>query len=190
MLPYHCDERSNSGMYVRVMCDHCADGLWADDGISVAPKDYPISDDLSARIYAWQAEFERLDGEATLAFCAEGRAIAVAFKRELPECKVVYYDDLRGREHGGDRTYFEYEIDLVPDLCPEDWTEWMIDDVEWKAHRWIEDNLPPEHWSSQRGRADDSWPGAPTWFILRVARGKDALLKMFISEFCGMRPMK
>lgn len=76
---------------LRVFPDYCADGVWDDEG-AVAPHELPISDELAARLTAWNRFWEerRVDfsdwdsPESEKHFIGEGRAICDALTRELP----------------------------------------------------------------------------------------------------------
>lgn len=179
--------------YVRVMCDYCADGLWSEDG-AAHPDDYPITPALKARIAAWQDEFERaasidrgMSREVLLAFNAEGRAIAVEMKLQLPDWTVVFFDSVRVWETSGggdrDRAYFEYPIDAsgLLEPCPDGWSTWMIEDPAGIGVDWCAAQLPPDRWKlvvAEKG-----------WAAVRFAPGADALFRLFRGDKVPMRPV-
>lgn len=89
--------------WIRVMCDYSADGVWARNGAATLPAFLPISIALTARILAWQEVYEtfepwevEVDPVKWAAWAAEGLAIAIDMKRQLPDWTVVYHDDTRG----------------------------------------------------------------------------------------------
>jgi hypothetical protein len=105
--------------WVRVMCDHSAEGVWHRDGSAPPVSALPVPETLQARILAWQRTFEesaRDDGSvAAPGFGAEGLAIAREVKRHLPGWTVVYFDEdayarVRGKAAPGDRGAYEYEV--------------------------------------------------------------------------------
>lgn len=131
--------------WIRVMCDYCAEGVWALGG-STSPAYLPIDLPLIARIFEWQKVYEESETHYTdtnpthdpvyLAWAEEGFQIALEMKRQLPDWTVVYHDERRvpsWEEYGlGNlidllRPWFEYEITdtvlrtgLPPDNYPAD----------------------------------------------------------------------
>lgn len=91
--------------YVRFLCDYTCEGVSAKGGGMTSPMHFPFSIELIDRIYRWQETYEGFwrwerDGmpvpeDAMRAFTDEGRAIAVAAKRELPDWTIIYHDERR-----------------------------------------------------------------------------------------------
>jgi hypothetical protein len=113
------DGKTESG-WVRVMCDHMADGVWSRNGAMDAD-DLPVPAPLVARIRAWQLSFEHLPDEIPPerfeAFCVEGLDIARSIKSHLPDWTVIYHDPRRYPPEDADpgeiethRKIFEYEV--------------------------------------------------------------------------------
>lgn len=107
--------------WVRIMNDYAAHGVWGKDGGAYYPRDLPISKELQDRILAWAEAFEDDDASGE-SLAKDGLAIAQAVKGELPDWKVIYFDDaayttsqvIRSLEdHNTDRSFFEYEITLA-----------------------------------------------------------------------------
>lgn len=110
--------------WVRIMCDYCADGVWAKGGGGMSVEDLPVPDHLRERLRGWQALFESYDtadvhdrGEKTSidwkAFDETGLAIAIDIKKYLPDWTVVFHSETcvpEGYELGDDRSAFEFEI--------------------------------------------------------------------------------
>ncbi len=106
--------------WVRVMADYCSDGLWDKEGVMMERDTLPITPTLAARHEAWCLLYEQSepfrDGGAVFdytAFSEEGRQIARAIKRELPDWTVMYFDESkidRSRLEDQSRNEFEYEI--------------------------------------------------------------------------------
>ncbi len=86
---------------VRIMCDHCAGGVWSAPSVANSSMDgFWVSDALWARIQAWQAWYETqnvcvpIDTEFDWdGFTIEGLMIARAVKAELPDWVVIYSDE-------------------------------------------------------------------------------------------------
>ena len=112
--------------WVRIMCDYCADGVWAKSGGAALPEDLPVSEVLRNRIRSWQAWYEESAGQDDgswvdlAAFAEEGEAIARAVKAELPDWTVIYHNEAKledvfklrrvfGRVEVP-RSHFEYEV--------------------------------------------------------------------------------
>lgn len=111
--------------WVRIMCDYCADGVWAKSGGGFDASELPISPGLLERLREWQRWYERRDCSdpdwlELDAFCTEGERIAHAVKAELPEWTVVYYHEAKADAFLKDiapvdyvkvsRDAFEYEV--------------------------------------------------------------------------------
>lgn len=113
--------------WVLIMADFGAEGVWDKRGYSREPESLPISADLMARIYTWQAWYDRectnylpVNELDVVAFAAEGLAIARAVKAELSDWTVIYFDEAglaQARLQSStlqldarDRGKFEYEI--------------------------------------------------------------------------------
>jgi hypothetical protein len=97
--------------WVRIMADYSADGVWAKDGAAETADELPISDELRARLRAWQRWFDvEADSDYfnAVGFSEEGRQIALAIKSELPNWTVVYFDEARSRQVPGPA--YQYEI--------------------------------------------------------------------------------
>ncbi|MFF5078745.1 hypothetical protein ACFY36_16960 [Actinoplanes sp. NPDC000266] len=86
---------------IRLMADHWAFPLWADDGM-LSPGDLPLSAGLEARLERWGdrysaelgPEFEWPSEEARMAFIAEGRQLHALVSRELGDLyQIIYVDD-------------------------------------------------------------------------------------------------
>lgn len=120
--------------WIRVMCDHCCDGVWNRAGAACSVEDLPVSTDLRARLLRWQATHDAHDDHelgllADDAFVAEGLAIARAVKAQLRDWTVVYHDEKKFAvylEAKGDYLNrpravpdFEYEILLDEPADPE-----------------------------------------------------------------------
>lgn len=114
------DGKTESG-WVRVMCDHFAEGIWDAEGCPMSPEDLPVPPDLHVRLRAWQDVFERfidrMPVEELESFGAEGLEIARAIKAHLPGWTVIYHDERRYPSDDADiaeieaqRSHFEYEV--------------------------------------------------------------------------------
>jgi hypothetical protein len=81
--------------HVHLMADYGSAGVWDHDGAPLDPVKLPLSPRLRARLTRWCARFqESFETEIDLdAFASEGRAIARAMKKELPDWSIVYFDD-------------------------------------------------------------------------------------------------
>lgn len=119
------DEEISREKWVRIMCDYCADGVWAKSGGGFDASELPISRALLEQLRAWQAWYQRREVDDPAwpdldAFSAEGERIAQAVKAELPNWTVFYFHEakaeacLRGipaiEHHEHPRDPFEYEI--------------------------------------------------------------------------------
>lgn len=113
-------ERLADDKWVRVMCDYCADGLWAKDGCAVSSDELPVSRGTRALLREWQDWFEafsesyipaeeRTKSFDVAAFSDFGKIIAHKIKDELPDWTVIYFDEAKS-EFSADRSTFEYEI--------------------------------------------------------------------------------
>lgn len=110
--------------WIRLMADHSSTGMWLSDGTMADPEEVPVSSHLHARIETWCGWYETSQSnlfphERTTvfdckSFSMEGLAIARAIKTELPDWKVVYFDEAACEERrdcaNRTRDVFEYEI--------------------------------------------------------------------------------
>jgi hypothetical protein len=85
---------------VRIMCDYSAEGVWQVDGGACSVADLPVTAVLQQRILNWQAWFETCNACEDVdpnfdheGFTIEGLSIATAVKAQLPDWKVLYYDE-------------------------------------------------------------------------------------------------
>src|SRR3954469_19940564 len=87
---------------LRLMADYGSAGVWDHDGAPLDPARLPLSPRLRARVTRWCARFQAsFETEIDLeAFAAEGRAIAQAVKKELPDWSVVYFDEAAAARRG------------------------------------------------------------------------------------------
>lgn len=87
---------------VRIMCDWCAEGVWSAPSIpNSSMAGFRVSGALWQRLQTWQEWYHQQPIDRALcewgdfdiaAFVTEGRQIAQAIKRELPEWIVIYHD--------------------------------------------------------------------------------------------------
>lgn len=107
--------------WVRIMCDYCADGVWAKEGGACSAEDLPVDPSIRARIRAWQDLYDSRATEALISdwehwnhFNTEGLAIAKAVKSELPGWTVIFFDEAASEAASETteqpRALFEYEI--------------------------------------------------------------------------------
>lgn len=107
--------------WVRIMCDYCADPVWARGGGNCDLESLPVSPGLIDRLRAWARLYKGkssstgvLNWRHRRQFSEEGLAIAEAVKAELPDWTVVYHDEEMCEEtvwtDGTPRSVFEYEI--------------------------------------------------------------------------------
>jgi len=95
--------------YVKLMADYCSSGVWESNGIMMSIDDLPVSDTLKMTISDWVRYYETNDsylGEDGYGdlfdvqqFSEQGLNIAKAIKQELPEWRVMYYDERVFAEH-------------------------------------------------------------------------------------------
>jgi hypothetical protein len=116
------------GRYVRVMCDHSADGVWIQDGSPGRADELPVAPDLIARIRAWQHDYEMLPekpggpvDQATFdalhaLFARNGLEIACDLKAALPDWTVVYFDE-RKLTGSPDQSRAEFEYEITTDFA-------------------------------------------------------------------------
>lgn len=123
---------------VRILCDYGAEGVWNKAGESCCLDELPVSEDLLARMEAWQEDyssavdlvFEAENGpdytimrQGIFMRSVEGLAIARAVKATLPDWQVIYFDEEKWqnyRDANRDLTFiseearssFEYPITL------------------------------------------------------------------------------
>lgn len=116
---------------VRICADYGGDGYQLAGGSGLLP----VSDELRARLAAWNDTFERdcppeayedVSGKRFdfVAFAREGLTLARAVKRELPHWRVSYWDEsldwfLARDPRSYDPARSEYEITLADALTPE-----------------------------------------------------------------------
>ena len=134
MGTYPEDEDAKEQLWVRVMCDFCATGLWGRNGPDGFPEGLELSSEMHLRLRRWQDRFENLfsteDGNWGLAsddelvFGKEGFDIACDIKQKNPDWTVYYNDQRRdcwsvriadNKPWIGPsdlRPWFEYEITL------------------------------------------------------------------------------
>lgn len=106
--------------WVRIMCDYCADPVWASCGGNADLADLPVTRDLRERLERWAEWHDRenpTDGPwpDQGQFSAAGLQLAREVKAQLADWTVIYFDDAaaaatRGTERP--RQAFEYEIKL------------------------------------------------------------------------------
>ena len=102
--------------WVRIMADYCADPLWGPDGTAQCLDELPVSEDLRARVAAWEEWFDlhSLDNPDfdQAAFSRAGLALAQEVKARLPDWTVIYFDEAAAADKppGALRDTFEYEI--------------------------------------------------------------------------------
>lgn len=113
--------------YVKICCDYCCEGTWDRKNCSVDHDEFPITDDLKARLMGWQEIYNRyhviefdaidLDEKPDLdweRFSAIGLEIAKEVKRQLPDWTVVYIDVYKARTQSPSsrlgRGVYEYEV--------------------------------------------------------------------------------
>jgi hypothetical protein len=100
--------------HIHLMADYGSAGVWDHDGGPLDPVKLPLSPRLRARLTRWCARFqESFETEIDLdAFASEGRAIAHAVKKELPDWSIVYFDEAAAARSGyrGSPSRYEEEI--------------------------------------------------------------------------------
>lgn len=107
--------------YVRVMADHMSSGLWGNQGMMLEPGVVTLTPQLEVRLAAWVSNYNKnckdylsnaVDSDEFDwdKHSADGLAIAKAIKAELPDWKVVYFDEAKLTYENQDRREFEYEI--------------------------------------------------------------------------------
>jgi hypothetical protein len=90
--------------YLRVMADYSSTGLWDDRGYNVDPEDYELSELTLLALQLWCRWYEYNDNCLDLnerqtplfdldEFVEAGKAVAQMVKRDLPDFKVVYYNE-------------------------------------------------------------------------------------------------
>lgn len=110
-----------SQFYVKIMCDHCADGIWDINGTGCELDDLPVPEDLKTMIKGWQLWYEFSETSDTFkqslfdrkSHSSMGLLIANLVKMHLPDWTVVYFDESKSYEsfeNEKPRSYFEYEI--------------------------------------------------------------------------------
>ena len=81
------------------MCDYFAHGVWDRSGRAIHPVCLPISEKLGLRLLDWQARYDATIDSLIMddkpRFVADGFAIAIAIKAELPGWRVLYHDESR-----------------------------------------------------------------------------------------------
>lgn len=140
----HCAELA-AEKWIRVMCDYCAEGVWALGG-STSPIYLPIDLPLIARIFEWQKVYEEFETHYTdtnpthdpdyLAWAEEGFQIAMEVKRQLLDWTVIYHDDRRSVPSLAGHDW----IELCSRLRP--WFEYEISDAVMRS------GLPPDNYPS------------------------------------------
>lgn len=79
------------------MADYCSSGVWDEDGVNIDIDSLPIHFWLKTMITEWQAKFDReASNESTFdvqTFSKQGYALAVKLKQNLPDWKVMYFDE-------------------------------------------------------------------------------------------------
>jgi hypothetical protein len=100
--------------HVHLMADYGGAGLWDHDGAPLDPAALSLSPRLRARLARWCARFlKSFETEINLdAFASEGRIIAEAVKKELPDWSVVHFDEAPAARSGyrGSPSSYEEEI--------------------------------------------------------------------------------
>ena len=100
--------------HIHLMADYGSAGVWDHGGGPLDPVKLPLSPRLRARLTRWCARFqESFETEIDLdAFASEGRAIAQAVKKELPDWSIVYFDEAAAARSGyrGSPSRYEEEI--------------------------------------------------------------------------------
>jgi hypothetical protein len=100
--------------HLRMRADYGCAGLWDQDDRPLDPTKLPLSQKLRERLARWCARFQAsFENEINLdTFAAEGRAIARAMKRELPDWSIVYFDEAAAAraEYRGPHSTYEDEI--------------------------------------------------------------------------------
>jgi hypothetical protein len=84
------DRATKPRQHVHLMADYGSAGVWDHDGAPLDPASLPLSPRLRARLARWCARFQgSFETEIDLdAFASEGRAIARAVKKELPDWSI------------------------------------------------------------------------------------------------------
>jgi hypothetical protein len=100
--------------HLRLMADYGSAGVWDYHGAALDPAALPLSPRLRARLARWCARFqESFETEIDLdAFASEGRAIAAALKKDLPDWSIIYFDEAAAARSGyrGSPSSYEEEI--------------------------------------------------------------------------------
>lgn len=88
--------------YIRLMADDCSSGVWDEDGMSLDINSLPIHYWLKIMINEWQKTFEKQHNEMLFdvqTFSKHGYALAVKLKQNLPDWKIVYFDESKAFEN-------------------------------------------------------------------------------------------
>ena len=174
--------------WVRVMCDYMADGVWDKGGGSMACTALPITPELAFRIRQWQRVYGRL-GHASgyddrridySDFGAEGFAIALEIKRQVPGWTVVYRDERRRCPEPSEAMFRRYRMAIRsrPDLAK----AWGVREVIWDHYReWstyeitdavLATGLPPDNKPDGPPKWLADWPKRPRKRAQRVGQAK------------------
>lgn len=107
--------------YVRVMADYCSTGLWNENGENVDVDDYALSTSTIKALKEWCHLYEHNDDWKPFidrkipafdikSFSEKGLEIAKMVKLDLPQFKVVYFDEYAFLQHKDSLEMYEYEV--------------------------------------------------------------------------------
>ena len=96
----------NTKKYLKVMADYCSTGLWNEEGFNVEISNHHLSLKSRTLLEAWCNLYETNDdylpeeeqsGSFDMgSFCKKGFLVASLIKRDLPDYKIVYFNEQLG----------------------------------------------------------------------------------------------
>lgn len=96
--------------YIKVMADYFSTGLWGEDGINVDVENFALSAGTVTALKEWCDLYETNDDYLDIddrkqplfdlqAFADQGRLVAQAIKKDLPDFKILYSDEYALYQH-------------------------------------------------------------------------------------------